>query len=268
MKAQGYSVDGQLPPWARRSNPIVRRHLGSTWRTFVPNFRELVPLLLIPLAVLALSLLSPRLLEFTTPAVPVALVILPAAAFLYGQILFRVGAQAAIFWVDEMRNGTLALTLIIPQTLRHTIYAKMAAALWRHVENLMLLAKTTTLITLPLVVLLYAGFFTARPSDLALCGAAAVAVFSSVARLWLEPVMVAALGGLFGAMNTARTPAVVAATVATVAYFLIITLPRLLPLSLGGRVLVETLLPVLAPIVITAAAIRLTERAVLRDDRQ
>ncbi|PJF25046.1 MAG: hypothetical protein CUN53_14755, partial [Phototrophicales bacterium] len=35
------SMDRGLPEWARRSNPVVRRHLGAYWKTIVPDARQI-----------------------------------------------------------------------------------------------------------------------------------------------------------------------------------------------------------------------------------
>ncbi|MDZ4768248.1 MAG: hypothetical protein SGJ24_03900 [Chloroflexota bacterium] len=259
-----HTIDGHLPGWARRSNPIVRRHLGTSWKTFTPNFRLLLRIVGLQAAIVVVSFVFPVLFEILMPTVTVALVLLPGGVLLYAQILFRVGTASSAYWADERRNDTLALTLMIPQPARQTIYAKMAASLWRHLENLMGLAVGAALLSLPLLVVLYDMQFSIDAQPLLFRVGVLTGLAASVARLWLEPVMVAAFGALFGVLNSARTPAATATLITTGAYFLIVTLLRAIPQGPIARMATETLLPVLAPIALTAGAIWLTERVLRR----
>lgn len=259
-----FVIDGALPYWARRSHPIVRRHLGSAWKTFVPNFRLLGRLYIVNLLVVALSLATPGVFALLMPTVTVGLTLAVPGLLLYGGALAQIARWSAVYWADERRNDTLALTLALPQPVRHTIYAKMSAALWRQTENLMSISVGVALFSLPIMVILldFAVGFDRYPALTRVW--LALGVGASIVRLWLEPIMIAALGALCGALNTTRAAAVTAALCATGAYYILITLPRYIAMPVEMLFVVETIVPVVLPIALTLLAIRLTERALTR----
>ncbi|MCK6577922.1 MAG: hypothetical protein L6Q98_07435 [Anaerolineae bacterium] len=251
-----FEVDAHLPVWARRTNPIVRRHLGTAWKTFLPNVSLLVRLYALQAAVMCASLFLPGLLTLLMPTVTVSLVLLPVGVIMFAQILIESGSAAATFVVDERRNDTLPLTLLIPHPILHIIYAKMSAALWRHVENLMLMSLAVVLFSMPLMIIQYDVQFHIDSAPvlvrLSLLGGLAV----SILRLWIEPVMVTALAAMYGAGSRSRVQAITATLLTAGAYFLAINLARVLPVEGVWRLLIETVLPLILPLIITAAALR------------
>jgi hypothetical protein len=259
-----FVIDGTLPYWARRSHPIVRRHLGSAWKIFVPNFRLLGRLYLVNLVIIGLSLITPGVFALLMPTVTVGLALALPGLLLYASALGQIARASAVYWADERRNDTLALTLALPLPVRHTIYAKMSAALWRQTEHLMSISIGVALFSLPAIVILldFAVGLDRHPGLTRVWLAAGVGV--SIARLWLEPVMVAALGALCGALNSTRAAAATAALCVTAAYYALITLPRYIAMPVELLFVVETIVPVVLPIALTIIAIRLTERALTR----
>ena len=99
------------------------------------------------------------------PTVTVTLVLLPVGLVLYAQILYGIGAAAATSVVKERSNATLDLLLIIPHTTLHTLFSKVAAAIWRQTENLSLIIMGTALASLPLMIIQYDIYlsFSAHP---------------------------------------------------------------------------------------------------------
>ncbi|MBK8023643.1 MAG: hypothetical protein IPK19_19960 [Chloroflexi bacterium] len=256
LSARAVQIDAHLPYWARRSNPIVRRHLGAAWKTFPPNINLLVRLYVLQAIVIFASLLVPGLLTLLMPTVTVSVVLLPMGVVMYVQILMVVGSAAATFVVDERRNETLSLTLVIPQPILHILYAKMAAAVWRHIENLMLMSLAVVLFSMPLLIIQYDVQFRLESSPLLIRVGMLGGLAVSILRLWIEPVMVAALGAMYGAGSRSRMQAITATLLTSGAYFLAINLARLLPLDSVPRFVIETILPLVLPVIITAAALR------------
>ncbi|MBE2269490.1 MAG: hypothetical protein IAE80_14740 [Anaerolinea sp.] len=258
-------IDEHLPEWARRSNPIVRRHLGAFWKTLPPDFGVIVRLFGLQVAFVAISYLIPPLFTVIMPVVTVSLVILPATLFLYVQLLATIGVAGALSMVDEQRNDSLDLLLIIPRPLTHILYSKLAAALWRQAENFGLIVFAVTLCSLPLLIIQYDTIFSMEDNPLLMRVGLIMAVGSAVLRILLEPIMVGALGILFGAALPARVPAVVATGLIAGSYFAAINMLRLLPVDPLVRLGIETILPLVLPVIITVGAFRLAALVLRRD---
>ena len=62
-------LDKRLPPWARRSNPIIRRHLGMYWKTILPDAVFLVKIVLVQAGLVAATLPIPFLFDLALPCV-------------------------------------------------------------------------------------------------------------------------------------------------------------------------------------------------------
>lgn len=259
------SVDRHLPEWARRSNPIVRRHLGIHWKVLPLEADLLLRLWLIQASLLAISALIPIILPLLFTLLPVALVMLPFVFFGYVRALIGVGSFTVRMIVDEQHNNTLALLRTTPVSLRHILYSKAAAGVWRQIEDLGLLLMAAVLLTLPVIGLQYAGYWPFDGGGIFSRLALLFGLTASAVRLLLEPLMIAACAIAIGAITPSRTPALIALMGMGFFYFLLINLPRLLPLGLEARLLVEFALPLIAPLAITFAAFRLAEYVLRRD---
>lgn len=259
------SIDENLPEWARRSNPIVRRHLGTAWKTFTPNPSLLLRLYGLQVIIIAVSIVAPFVFALLMPTVTVSLVLIPIGAVMYAQILIQTGAMSARYMVDERRNETLALTLVIPQPTRNIIFSKISAAMWRHVENLMLMSLAVVLFSLPLMIIQYDIQFSIMESPGLVRVGLALGLAVSLLRLWIEPIMFGALGAVYGAASHSRVQAVTATLLTGGAYFAFVNLARLLPVDGGWRLVIETALPVILPTLITFVSLQVTQRLLTQD---
>ncbi len=258
------SVDRHLPVWARRTNPVVRRHLGVHWKVLPLEFDLLLKLLLSQFAVILASLPVPILLPLLITVLPVSLVLLPFALVMYVRVLVQVGSFTVRMVVDEQHNNTMALLRTTPMPLRHILYSKAAAGVWRSVEDLGLIIMGVALLTLPVIGLQYAAYWSLEEVHLMSRAALAVGLVTSVVRLFLEPVMVAACAVAIGTLVPVRTPAMISLAGLSFFYFLLINLARLLPMAPEVRMLVEFVLPLVLPLVISLLAFSLAERVIRR----
>jgi len=85
-------------------------------------------------------------------------------------------------------------------------------------------------------------------------------VVAALLRVWLEPVMMVALGAMYGAASGSRSQAITATILTMAAYLLLINLARLLPVDPIWHIVIETILPVTLPPLITVIALRLVLR--------
>ncbi|MBZ0302058.1 MAG: hypothetical protein K8J31_20075 [Anaerolineae bacterium] len=259
------SIDRRLPIWARRSNPIVRRHLGVHWKVLPLEMDLLTRLMLAQFGLIAVSVVVPILLPLLFTVLPVALVLLPFLFLWYGRVLVGVGAFTVHMIVDEQHNHTMSLLRTTPMPLRHILYSKAAAGVWRQIEDLGLIVMGAVLLTLPVIGLQYAAYWPFEEASILSRLALGLGLVTCVVRLVVEPVMLAACAIAIGSIVPVRTPALLSLAGLGFFYFLLINLPRLLPLSPELRVLVEFVLPVLLPMVITVGAFKLAERVIRSD---
>jgi hypothetical protein len=145
------TIDEHLPQWARRSNPIVRRHLGVHWKVLPLEIELLVRLLGVQGGLLLVSIPLPIVLPLVFTLLPVALVMLPFVFLAYGRLLLYVGAFTVRMIIDEQQNNSLSLLRTTPISLRHILYSKASAGVWRQVEDLGLLVIAAALLTLPAI---------------------------------------------------------------------------------------------------------------------
>lgn len=258
-------IDRNLPVWARRTNPVVRRDLGAYWKTLTPDLMLVLRVYLIQVGLIVVSFVFPVIFVLLMPTVTVTLVLLPVGIVLYAQILYSVGTAAAASVAKERRNTTLDLLLIIPHTTRHTLYSKVAAAVWRQTENLSLVIMGAALVSLPLLIIQYDVFISLSDDPLLMRLGLILALGMSIVRVLIEPVMIGAIGVLVGAAVSSRIPAIVTTAGIGAAYFVLINLARLAPLDTAGRLFVEIVLPVMLPLLITALAFRAAAFLLTRD---
>ncbi|MFN8451460.1 MAG: hypothetical protein U0521_23460 [Anaerolineae bacterium] len=248
-------IDRNLPLWARRTNPIVRRDLGSYWKTLTPDLALVLRVYLAQVVLIVVSFAFPALFIILMPTVTVTLVLLPIGIAMYAQALYGIGAAAATSVSKERSHSTLDLLLIIPQPTLHTLLSKVAASIWRQTENLSLIIMGAALVSLPLLVIQYDVFLSFEDNPVLMRVGLVVALGVTILRILLEPVMIGALGALAGAALPSRIPAIVATVGVGGAYFILINLARLAPLDAGERVVVEIVLPVVLPLVISTLAL-------------
>lgn len=259
------SVDRHLPAWARRSNPVVRRHLGIHWKVLPLEVDLLTRVLLIQIAIIAISIPVPILLPLLFTMLPVSLVLLPFVLAAYARLLLQVGSFTVRMIVDEQNNNTLALLRTTPMSLRHILYSKAAVGVWRTVEDLGLIIMGAALLTLPVIGLQYAAYWPLDEVNVISRVALALGLLTSVARLFVEPVMIASFAIVVGTIVPSRTPALLSLAGLGFFYFLLINLPRALMMPPELRMLLEFVLPIVLPLVLSMVAFRLAETVLRRD---
>lgn len=271
-------AEESLPYWSRSTNPIVRRHLGLYWRTLPPELR---PVLLISLAwvgIMLLNALVPSLANYTLVTVVVSLVIIPAAALVYGHILLTVAIQSADMMQEEKRNNTLNLLRATPMTLEQLLLGKVSAALWRRMEDWVLINYAVAFANTPLYYAFYGRVWLVDEAPflfpVAVTGAMAVALL----RLMLEPMMVGVIGVFVGTITPYRNTAISLSVALSVAYFGLlwllgqvsgaygeVTRRSFVPPNHGLIILLDYVLPLALPLLISAGLLRLTAYLITRD---
>jgi len=260
-----WELDRNLPRWARRSNPIVRRHLGGFLAAPLPQLDVLARLLLAQIAIVLLSLLIPAVLELTALLALVALLALPVAFYSYAAALFGIGRAAANAIVDEVEGHGLDTLRTTPLTLRSILLSKIAASLWSQAINMETVFLITATLSLPVITIQQASLYS--PEKLLLPSRALIiaGLIASLLRVFLEPLMMGALGVLAGAVAGLRISAVTWTILLGAAYFIMINMPRLLALTWLERLLIEAVLPVALPPLITLGALALAQYILERD---
>ena len=263
-----------LPYWARATNPIVRRHLGLYWRTLPPEFEPIFYTCAFWLVALLLGIFFPFITDLATTVIVVSVLVIPVGMIFYLRALFSVAANSAAAMADEIRNNTMQLLMSTPMSLDQIFLGKVAAALWRKMDDLILIVQGAAIFGPPLIIMHYAGLFPLRESGILTYVLVIAMTIVSMLRLVLEPLMVGMVGVGIGAFAPFRSIAMTAAVAFVAFYFLLlIMLQRLnidflnaaleavknateltldaanlrLALALGSTVLVELLLPLLVP---------------------
>jgi hypothetical protein len=258
-------LDRHLPAWARRSNPIVRRHLGGFWKASLPALDELRWVILIQLLLLLPSIIWGGFLELISLAALLSMFVLPVALVYYGRALVVISRYTAAWIVEERQGQMLDLLRTTPLSLRSILLSKAAAAIWRQMDHLSMLFLVTAAISLPPIVIQQATLYPPDKNTPIPQIMAAVGLVVSVARLVVEPVMVAALAAVAGASAEFDISAATWATLMAAAYAVLINLPRLLPLDWTGRLVVESVLPIVLPLVITGICLAIAVRLLTRE---
>ena len=254
-----------LPYWARATNPIVRRHLGLYWRTLPPEFEPIFYICGFWLGALLLGIFLPFVTDLATTAIVVSVLVIPVGMIFYIRALFSIAAHSASAMSEEIRNNTMQLLMSTPMSLEQIFLGKAASAIWRKMDDLMLIAQGAALFGPPLIIMHYAGFFPLRESGGLTYGLIIAMTVVSVLRLVLEPIMFGMVGVLIGAFIPFRSIAM-SSSVAFVAFYflLMIMLQQLnlrsltaalegaggldIALALGMTVFIELLLPLLIPL--------------------
>ena len=258
-------LDTSLPAWARRSNPIVRRQLGIYWKTLPLELGQWLKILGGEMLIVLLAAALPVLYTFIMPVVTVSVLLIPLVFILYGQLLFNVALHATSAAYSEVHNNTLALLLVTPLPREHILFSKLAASIWRQADNLSLVVIGHVLLSLPVLILQYATLYSPDDNPLVTSFAIILALVANLARLFLEPVLVGAIGIVAGVTTSPRILANIVAVTVSGAYFLFINLPRLLDLPFGVRLLVDVLLPLVLPGLLAYGLLRLAGWLLGRD---
>jgi hypothetical protein len=251
-------IDQRLPPWARRSNPIIRRHLGMYWKTILPETKFLRQAFIIQAALVLLTIPLPGLIDLSLPLITASILLFPFTVFLYAHVLVNICMTAARTMTDEFQNNTLNLLLVTPFHTQAIIASKVAAAIWRQVEDLGLLLTASVLMSMPLLISQYAMIWPFDEYPLLSRAAIVAGLAVSMLRLALEPFMIGVIGIMMGAAIRQRAGAVISTVFVSGFYFLLLNLLRFVPMDIGLRLFAEFVLPLALPLLIIASGFHLT----------
>lgn len=266
----------RLPYWMRSTNPIVRRHLGLYWRTVPPEVEPFVWIFGVWGAFMGIGILVPPVLNFTMITFLASIMIIPVALVFYGHVLVTVATDASRSMQQEFANDTFDLLQATPMTLPQIILGKVAAALWKRMDDLVMIAQLAVVFSVPM----YYAFFTAVWGDggvvsplMALLGMVVILL-----RIILEPVMIGVVSVFIGVVVPGRGRAIAAALVVGGFYFMLINLLSQLPAVRGydtpeGSVppngvlvtMTDLVLPVVLPLLIIGGVLKLAEYVIQRD---
>lgn len=243
-------MDSQLPFWARRSNPIIRRQLGVYWKTILPEVGFLKRMFIIQAILIMMSLFWPVIFDLALPAITASILLFPFAILIYGNILLSIGMASANAMTQEVQNDTLNLLRVTPFTLNTILASKIAAAVWRQVEDIGLLLSAAALLSMPMLVSQYATLWPLKDYPLLSRTAMILGLGVSLLRLVIEPCMIGAVGMLMGTALRSRAPAVLSMVFTGGFYFLLLNLTRLVKMPWQLRFVVDFALPLLLPLLI------------------
>lgn len=240
-----YEIDQNMPRWARRKHPIVKRELGLYWRIMPPQLESTVKAFWIQSLLVLSTIPIPFLMTLLLPMVLVSFVMLPVSLYMYARLLYDLAGDSSRSMVGEIENHTLGVLLTTPVSIREVLLSKLAGALWKQSEPFSLILTAASLTQVPALFIIYANAF---PPD-AFPGVGQIVTVLMLAltllRLPLDTFMVAALGQFIGATTTGRGAAQAASVGLTAFYFILINLPRMLPLDPFWRVFVDGVFPML-----------------------
>lgn len=260
-----WEIDRSLPAWARRSNPIVRRHLGGFLSAPIPQRDLLVRIIAPQIAVVMVSILFPIVLEIVALIGLVSLIVIPICLSAYAGALFVIGRLTAESVLVERENRALETLRTTPLTLHSILLSKIAAGLWQQAVNLDTIILAVALVSLPVITIQQATLYEPTKYPGVAQGLIIAGVLVSVIRLIIEPFMIGAIGVLVGTIARMRFAATIWTGLISASYFTLINLPRLGALTWQARLVVETILPLILPIPIALLALLLASRTLRRE---
>ncbi len=269
----------RVPYWARSTNPIVRRHLGLNWRTIPPELNPILVGIGSWLVVLILSFMLPILQVIVSTIVIAAIIVMPFVALLYGHILLHVAVTASDAMREEVQNNTLPLLRTTPMSLNQILLGKVAVALWKRMDDIVLMSQVVLFFTPPILLSTYAAYW---PSDKNVIVGLAIVMIGltvSVVRLLLEPVLVGLIAVLVSVVVPGRSTALTASIAFSTFYFLMINLiahlpgirgetladKTVIPPNLTALFAVDFVLPIVLPLILSYLLLRLATRIITRD---
>ena len=210
-----------LPYWARATNPIVRRHLGLYWRTLPPEFEPIAYIVGFWVAVLLLGVVFPFITDLATTVIVVSILVIPVGMLFYLRALFSIAANSAAAMSDEIRSNTMQLLMSTPMSLDQIFLGKVAAAIWRKMDDLIMIVQAAAVFGPPLILMHYASLLPLRESGILTYVLIILMSLASLARLVLEPVMFGMIGLGIGAFVPFRSAAMTA-SVAMVGFYILL----------------------------------------------
>jgi hypothetical protein len=210
-----------LPYWARATNPIVRRHLGLYWRTLPPEFEPILYTSGFWLLALLAGIVFPFVTDLATTVIVVSVLVIPVGIIFYLRALFSIAANSAAAMADEIRNNTMQLLMSTPMSLEQIFLGKVASAIWRKMDDLILIVQGAAIFGPPLIIMHYAGLFPLRESGPFTYILIIIMSVTALLRLVLEPLMFGMVGVGIGAFVPFRAIAITS-SVAWVAFYYVL----------------------------------------------
>jgi hypothetical protein len=255
-----FEVDRNLPPWARRTHPVVRRHLGTFWRV-MPLQPDIMLrwYLIFSLAVMS-TLLAPFMYTVVLPLCLIGLALLPFSLIYYARTLYELASDASRSMVREIEGKTLDLLLTSPMTAREVLSSKIAATLWRQSDPMTTLLQIVMFSQLPTHMLIYINAFPPSDYPYAMQFLTVIVFGASLLRIPLEMFMVSSIGHYIGTTTRGRSTAAAQTLAIIVVYFISVNMFRLTHLPPLADLIVNAVIPVAAPLLIGLGFMALTLR--------
>ncbi|MCY3915180.1 MAG: hypothetical protein OXG49_04120 [Chloroflexi bacterium] len=220
-----------LPYWARATNPIVRRHLGLYWRTLPPEFEPIFYVCGFWTLALLAGIIFPFVTDLATTVIVVSVLVIPVGIIFYLRALCSIAANSAAAMADEIRNNTMQLLMSTPMSLEQIFLGKVASAIWRKMDDLILIVQGAAIFGPPLIIMHYAGLFPLRESGAVTYILIIIMSFTALIRLVLEPLMFGMVGVGIGAFVPFRAIAMTSSVAWVLFYFLLINMLQQLNLQ-------------------------------------
>ncbi len=262
-----HQIDQNMPRWARRRHPIVKRELGLYWRIMPPQIETPLKAFWIQAVVVLATIPIPFLMTLLLPLVLVSFAMLPVALYMFARMLYDLAADTSRSMVSEIENHTLGVLMTTPVSVREMLLSKLAGALWKQSEPFSVILTVASMTQIPSIFILYANAFPPQDYPGVAQVISVVMLALSLLRLPIEAFMVAALGQFVGLTTTGRGAAQAASIGLTGFYFLLVNLPRLLVLDPFWRVMVDGVLPSIAAAGTVWLLLRLTVNHLTYGDR-
>jgi hypothetical protein len=258
-------IDVRLPSWARRSHPVVKRHLGQYWKVISPEWGELIQMALLMLGLLWLSWPMQGLFMLVGSVALTGCLLMPALLWFYGRALYEISATAVDAMHQAVEEQHFILLRITPLSLITLLLSRAAAAVWRQAETLTPLLWAACWLGLPLVMIEASIYIAPDQYPLQARLWMMVAYALSLLRLVLEPLLVALVAMLITTLNPQRWSATLATVGFMLLYFGALNLPRLWVVDLSGYIWISVLLPLLLVLVGIGVALALTAWLIVRE---
>jgi len=220
-----------LPYWARATNPIVRRHLGLYWRTLPPEFEPILYVCGFWVLALLAGVIFPFVTDLATTVIVVSVLVIPVGIIFYLRALFSIAANSAAAMADEIRNNTMQLLMSTPMSLEQIFLGKVASAIWRKMDDLILIVQGAAIFGPPLIIMHYAGLFPLRESGPFTYILIIIMSLTALLRLILEPLMFGMVGVGIGAFVPFRAIAMTSSVAWVAFYFVLINMVQQLNLQ-------------------------------------
>jgi hypothetical protein len=258
-------IDQKFPRWAKRSNPIVRRQLGPHWRVFPPELAPIATWLTINTVIILATIQFPLLFLGIMIALMLAAVAFVPILLLYGRTLIDIMRDATHSMAQEYENDTINVLRTTPYSAHEIVLSKVAASIWRRMDELVDLIAYTLTLGVSIIVTLQLNLYSPEEMPYVAQIMSLILMVISVVRLPLEMFMVASIGVMLGSTVRSRHSAFMSGLVLLFFYFLLLNFMRFIPMGWPARLFVEGVLPIGLAIAVSYGCIMFTTKT-LRDD--